>query len=400
MLARLAQLVRMQCESAAAIKKMRILFFNWEYPPQGSGIGRYNELLTTALRRSGHFCLIATSMAPGCPEFEQLDNGIVCRLCAKEDMGRPETARQVLKLAKEHKIDLIEGADHLGHCAALLREKVRPPVCVKLHYNDVLHDLRYAQAAYRWQIPLIWLACLRQRRRLAAERFSMENADFVTAPCQAILRRAGQQGLGLPPRTGLLANPVAMPLSLQGAESEQPTLLLVGRIDFGKGIQFLPQIMTAVRRQLPEAVLELAGADSPAKGIGSLLRWLTDRTDSDAVRYLGLLNREELNKAYQRAWLVLSPSKWDTFPNTVLEAMAHGKTVAASPFGGAQEMLAGTENLVARPDSSGFVQGICRLLADKELRQRAGAQGRSKAEQDYAPSRLAQNYIHWFAQQL
>ncbi|MCI5217601.1 MAG: glycosyltransferase family 1 protein [Candidatus Electrothrix sp. LOE2] len=377
---------------------MRILFFNWEYPPQGSGIGRYNELLTKALRKSGHFCVIITSTAPGCQEKEKLDNGILYRFCSMEEMGVPEQVKRVLALADEHQVDLIEGADHLGHCAHLLREKVRPPVCIKLHYNDVLHDLRYAQAAYPWQCFLIWMACVRQYKRLSAERYSMEAADYVTAPCKKILMQAKKQGICLPEITGVLPNPVALPDvdNRQNREAERPTLLLVGRVDFGKGVEFLPELLRTVGKNFPAAVLEIAGQDSSARGIPSVLQWLTKRTNDNAIRYLGILNREQLDEAYRRAWIVLSPSKWDTFPNTVLEAAAYCKPVAASPFGGAQEMLKGTANIVGRPDSEYFVQEICRLLGDSDLRRQIGNQGRRRVEQKYSSDYAAKQYVAWF----
>lgn len=379
---------------------MNILLFNWEYPPNGSGIGRYNEIITAALRRKGNFCVTVTSTASGLPTVEETDNGIIYRLCAKKDMGMPEQADKLLEIAARHKADVIEGADHLGHCAALLRKTSRPPVCIKLHYNDVLRDLRYAQAAYFWQRPLIWLACVRQRQRLAAERFSIEAADFVTAPSKAILVKARAQGLSLPASAATLPNPVELPKFWHNAEAEKPILLLVGRVDFGKGIQYLPNLLRIVRQRFPSAVLEIGGADSSAKGIPSLLLWLTKRIESDALKYLGVLNQESLDEAYRRAWVVLSPSKWDTFPNSVLEAMARSKAVAASPGGGAQEMLAGTENSVARPDRMEFAEAVCRLLADCRLRRRVGAQGRSKAEREYAPDKAAEAYVRFFEKNL
>lgn len=379
---------------------LNILFFNWEYPPNGSGIGRYNAIITAALRRKGNFCVTVTSTAPDLPLVEETDGGIIYRLCVKEDMGAPEQVGKLLEIAVRHKADIIEGADHLGHCAALLRNNNRPPVCIKLHYNDVLHDLRYAQAAYFWQRPLIWLACFRQRQRLAAERFSIEAADFVTAPSKAIVAKARMQGLNLPASTVTLPNPVELPKFWHNAEAEKPILLMVGRIDFGKGIQYLPNLLRVVRQRFPSAVLEIAGADSSARGIPSLLLWLSKRIESDALQYLGVLHQESLDAAYRRAWVVLSPSKWDTFPNSVLEAMSRSKAVAASPCGGAQEMLAGTENPVARPDRMEFAEAVCRLLADCGLRRRAGAQGRSKAEREYAPDKAAEAYVRFFEKNL
>lgn len=379
---------------------MRVLFFNWEYPPQGSGIGRYNEILTRALRNNDHFCVIVTSTATGCPEIEKLTGGVVYRLCAKEEMASPQQAERVLEIAAQYKVDLIEGADHLGHCASLLGIRNRPPVCIKMHYNDVLHDLRYAQAAYWWQRPLIGLACIRQHRRIAAERYSIEKADFITAPCREIFLKAQQQGVRLPGIKNVIANPVELPESWMNAETTNPTLLFVGRVDFGKGVQYLPQLLCDIRKEFPAATLEIAGHDCCARGVGSLLQWVSERVDDGAIRYLGPLNREDLDEAYKRAWVVIVPSKWDTFPNIVLEAMARSKAIVSSPFGGAKEMLQQTKNVIEQPGHGSFSQAICRFLADSELRRRAGEQGRVGAEQEYSPDCILREYVDWFAKVL
>jgi glycosyltransferase involved in cell wall biosynthesis len=147
-------------------------------------------------------------------------------------------------------------------------------------------------------------------------------------------------------------------------------------------------------------VVELAGADCSVKGIGSLLHWLYSRMPPGSVRALGVLNRQELDRAYQRAWVVLSPSRWDTFPNSVLEAMARSKPLVVSPHGGAKEMLEGTQNFVAPPAHPEFAEAVCRVLADRSLRYRLGYQARRKAEAVYAPARSAQRYVRFFEENI
>jgi glycosyltransferase involved in cell wall biosynthesis len=200
----------------------------------------------------------------------------------------------------------------------------------------------------------------------------------------------------------VLPNPVELPDidSQQNSEAEQPTLLFVGRVDFGKGVQFLPHLLRAVRQKFPTTVLEIAGQDCSAKGIPSILQWLRKRTEDNAIKHLGILNREQLDKAYRRAWLVLSLSKWDTFPNTVLEAMAYSKPVATSPFGGAQEMLWGTDNIVGKPESDFFIEKICRVLSEPDLRRRIGKQGEERVKVNYLPDYAAKKYVNWFREVL
>ena len=71
--------------------------------------------------------------------------------------------------------------------------------------------------------------------------------------------------------------------------------------------------------------------------MGPLGAQLRDR--HPAVRWLGLLPREELARVYAAADLFVFPSKSETFGLVMLEAMATGTPVAAYPVDGPLEVL-------------------------------------------------------------
>ena len=375
---------------------MRILFYNWEYPPVGSGIGQYIYFMSRALRRVGHFTVIVTSKHNGLPEEEQVDNGIVFRCFNKDEMNENGTVDTVLTIAAEQKVDFIEGADHLGGCRSLLSRKDRPPVVIKMHYNDVLYRLRYAHVYYSWQKAAIWLACFRQRTRIRNERYCLEHADMVIAPCKLIVETAQKQGVSFSAPPEVIPNSTLSPSFWTNKEADKPTILFVGRVDFGKGVGFLPQIVKQVAKIYPTVKFELAGSAGQAWGVGSVESWLSKKLGSliQFVNVYGQVERDKLDELYKKAWLVIVPSKWDTFPNVVLEAMAREKPIIASRNGGMAEMLSGTDNVIVNSDNSGkYSKEIIQMLSDKKCRIAAGKSGFRKYNQEYSGEAVVKNYI-------
>ena len=173
---------------------MRVLFFCWEFPPRGSGIGSYVAQMSRALTDAGHTVVVATSSGDGLPAREETPCGIIHRCYACEEIGTPVVRDHILHLTREYAVDLVEGVDRLGESASLLREHNRPPVLIKCHYNDVLAAPRYAQAGYAWQRLAIDVACWRVRDRIARERGSIEGADMLVTPCRRMLQEVEQNG--------------------------------------------------------------------------------------------------------------------------------------------------------------------------------------------------------------
>lgn len=225
--------------------------------------------MSAALRQAGHFTVIVTSHGDEGPSQECMDNGVVYREYGLKDIGDPKISEIVLKKAKQHAVDWIEGVDHLVESAHLLSIKERPPVVIKAHYNDVLKVSRYAQIYYPWQKKMVDLACLRDRKRLLRERQSLHHADLRIAPSERIVLEMKQQGLALANVQGVLANPIPPLSNWINHEAEVPTLLLVGRVDIGKGIEFLPKLVTALLYDFPDLRIEIAGGDSYARFLGS-----------------------------------------------------------------------------------------------------------------------------------
>lgn len=373
---------------------MTISFLCWEYPPTGSGIGRYVAEMASALSDVGHQVVVLTSRVKGMSYEETRDNVLLLRAFDREEIRSQRVARMALETARAYHADWIEVADHWGEGATLVGIRNRPPVVVKMHYNDVLKFARYAQAWYPWQKLMIDCACWRQWRSLAAERYSLAHANALLAPCGRILKEAQRQGLPLAAKRAVVPNPIRR-LDWQNAESATPTLLLVGRLDIGKGLPYLQNLLETLVPRLPGVRLEIAGGDSYARGIGSVKRWFEKRlgTMRHHVTFLGVLSAEQMDAAYRRAWVVIVPSRWDTFPQVVLESMVREKAIVASPHGGMPEMLEGTTCHVAEPQSIAFADAITTLCLSPDERKQAGCTAQRRACAVYDARLIAPRYL-------
>jgi glycosyltransferase involved in cell wall biosynthesis len=83
-------------------------------------------------------------------------------------------------------------------------------------------------------------------------------------------------------------------------------------------------------------------------------------------------------------------SRWEGFPNSILEAMRTGLPVVASDVGGVAEAVAeGRTGLVVPPaDPEALARALGRLLADRDLRREWGARGRERFAAEFTFERM------------
>ncbi len=111
---------------------------------------------------------------------------------------------------------------------------------------------------------------------------------------------------------------------------------------------------------------------------------------------------------YQAADLYLHAAKADTFPNTILEALACGTPVVATAVGGIPEQLHcllgpapfPTGILTPPGDATALAAGAERILRDDVLRQRLGVNAARDARERFDIRTCAKSYLDWFEELL
>jgi len=153
-------------------------------------------------------------------------------------------------------------------------------------------------------------------------------------------------------------------------------ILIAGRLTREKGLLQILSALDLLADTLPDVrLLILSSRDIDAQVAGEFahLRPL--------IRIGGWLSGDDLRAAYQLADVVAVPSIYlDPFPTVALEAMAAGKPVVATCFGGAREaVVAGETGFIVNPyDTAALADKLRRLLTDAVLRRRMGMMGRER----------------------
>lgn len=101
---------------------------------------------------------------------------------------------------------------------------------------------------------------------------------------------------------------------------------------------------------------------------------------------------------YQAADIYLHPARAETFPNTILEAMACGTPVVATNIGGIPEQVVDGETGIlvppGRPEEFAFA--ILNLLENQSAMHDMGSKSYLRIQQKFSLDRQARNYISWF----
>lgn len=123
--------------------------------------------------------------------------------------------------------------------------------------------------------------------------------------------------------------------------------LYVGRLERRKGVQNLIRAATALPGE--DWSLALVGGDTPTAPLGLSMREQLELMigGDPRIRLLGRVPHEQLRAMYAGAHVCVSPSLWECWPNTVLEAFEQNRPVLATPVGGHLAMV--------EPDSTGWL---------------------------------------------
>lgn len=179
------------------------------------------------------------------------------------------------------------------------------------------------------------------------------------------------------------------------ARPERDTILVVGRIDRGKGLDLLLGALKLVKHPFRLTVVG-EGKDL------NRCRVLAHRLGlQQKVEFVGRMDRSELSEWYRRALMVAVPCRApESFGLVALEAMAHGRPVVAFRVGGLTDVIRHGETgfLVEEQDQVAFANQIDCLLRDPDLALEMGRRGVESVKSHYSPDRHLAGLVTIFRQ--
>ena len=162
------------------------------------------------------------------------------------------------------------------------------------------------------------------------------------------------------------------------AEDGGPVVVELANIKIQKkGYDLLLAAAARLKDEFPGLVVLCVGEDYSR---GELSRRIAAMGLEGVVRMTGYC--AEVSVPLNAADVCALPSRYESFPVSILEAMAAGLPVVASRVGGIPEMITeGVEGFLIEPgDAGALVDRLGRLLRDAGLRARCGAAARRTVE--------------------
>jgi glycosyltransferase involved in cell wall biosynthesis len=207
------------------------------------------------------------------------------------------------------------------------------------------------------------------RRFPRLARLLLRRARLALCASQSLAEAARELGAR---EIRVVASGVDIPAEV-GEPAEPRHVLYVGRLSEEKGV---PELLDATEG-MPRVIV----------GDGPLRNGIPDA--------VGFVPPNELGPYFERAAVVVCPSRREGYGVVAREAMAYGRPVVASDVGGLPDAVEhGVTGLLVPPrDPSALRPALERLLSDPDFARRLGEAGRERAKERFSWEAATQSTI-------
>jgi len=393
---------------------MKILLLNDEYPPQGqSSVAKITKQLAEEYEKKGHEVTVMTTHRKEEVDEIKRDRNVISLPVSYQISQRHWKCLKMEKVSRmlETEIGLIQPDvvhahnlhTYLTYDALRISRKYTKKIFLTAHDTFLVsYDrVRGKNNRIHW-----WNNLLSAGRRYCPIRNYMIKKILNQSGCSVVAISNATKSFfetnaikihSVIPNGIDLVDPISNE-SVQNFRIENsltgPTLLFAGRIREDKGIGVAIKAFDVVLNRLPSAKFLVVGE------IERLTPFLNDKI-RDSVITTGWISGDKINIAYAATDIVIAPSIYlDNFPTVNLEAMAAGKPVVGTCFGGTPEaVLDGETGIIINPNNiDDFAQAILDLLTNKELRSSMGKAARNRISQHFSLDQQVQNYLRIFSE--
>lgn len=286
--------------------------------------------------------------------------------------------RYPLTLEKQ-KVDIFHIIDHSdGHLVYRLKTTTKPIIVTCHDLINLIHpENLYEQARLPAVSMAVWKYALRGLHK--ADHLVAVSSNTAKDIVQN-LNIAQEQITVVPnavePLFHLLPQQEVASFRQQNAISPETICLLhVGSNHPRKNVFTILRVLEALKKRGLPIQLWKTGADLTAEQ----KTFIQTHGLENFVTYLGKPDKSTLVQIYNAADILLSPSLYEGFGMTVLEAMACGTPVITSNVTSLPEVTGNAAVLVDPTDVQGMVETICRLQHDGVYRQELSSKGLARA---------------------
>ncbi len=170
----------------------------------------------------------------------------------------------------------------------------------------------------------------------------------------------------------------------------------VGSFAIYQGIELLFESIPIVVRARPEVRFIVIGGTQA--DIDERQKWLADRDIGHSVVFLGTMDPDSIPAHLSACDILLSPRiAGRTNPTKVFDYLRAGRAICATDHAANRLILDESTSMLTQATSAAFAEGILRLVADPELRERLAANGRTLVEERYSYEEFKQRLAACYA---
>ncbi len=381
---------------------MRILFFNYEYPPLGGGAANATAYLLREYKKNPELKvdLITSSIDDNFHKEKIGENIVIYKIPIGKNKNNLHFQSQkdlivytwkaywlAKKMVKKNNYTLSHSFFGIpcGFVSYLLKKQFKLPYIISLRGSDVPGYSDRFPLIYKLLTPLIKLI--------------WENAQIVVSNSiklkELALHSNPKQKIEII-YNGIDTNKF-YPTEKNNSKKEFIVTPGASRITDRKGLQYLIKAIAELVSQYPQIKLKIMGEGNARKYLEEQVAQLNIATQ---VKFLGRIPRDKTAKYYQEASVFVLPSLNEGMSNAMLEALASGLPIIATDTGGTQELIEDKKNgyIIKMKNSQDIVQKIERLINSSKLREKMGQISRQKAL-DMSWSKIARQYVALYKQE-
>lgn len=406
---------------------MRILFLTNFYPPHEiGGQERSCMQVVEGLKARGHEALVLTS-THGVNGPDARAGDVLRSLYLEMDLtpwrhsiqfftrrkARERHNLEILKsLVAEYRPDALFmwGMWNLPRSLPVLAEELMPGRVVYrfAEYWPTLpsqHEFYWRATGRRWYSRLLKGALGRVALGMLAREEEAQKLRFDHVICVSAATRDRLVELDVPVahaeiiHTGLDLEAYPPP-ALPTGDDQPLRLLYAGRLAADKGVETAILAVAVLKSQAGAPPVSLSLAGSGLEDYTARLHALAaEHGLDDRVTFLGWVPNEEMPALMRLHDALLVPSIWpEPFARVVLEGMAAGLVVVATPAGGTGEIVKDGDNglLFAPGNHLELAEKINCLSVDVELRRGLTKAGWRTIDESFNASRMIDRYESYF----
>lgn len=367
---------------------MKILFFNYEYPPLGGGAAYASQnILKEYAKFSDLEVDFVTSSIDSEYHLDKLGEKIrVHRLPIgkNKDNMTYQSQKDLLvytwrayffskKLIKKAKIENTPyKLTHsfftvpCGFISMLLKFQYKIPYVISLRGSDVpWYSERFTWIYYfiKWPIVFIW----KMSSAVIANSLAIKELALRSNPKQEI---------------GVIYNGINVDV-FKPEENSKPhkefTILCASRLSRRKGFNYAIDAFAKIQEKYPTVKMIIAGGEGNAEK-----EWKEQVKNlklEDKITFTGFVTpNTEFIKYYNSSDVFVFPSLNEGMSNNMLEALACGMPIIMTPTGGSEIIEEGKIGFLVRfKNSDDIAEKLEKLINNPELRKRMGENSRARA---------------------